>query len=120
MANLTEKLAESVPSWGAKVAYGERTTVSGQELVPVALVAFGFGGGEGSGEMPEGGTSPAGKGEGSGGGGGGYSVPIGAYVAGVDGLKFRPNTIALIVVAAPFIAAAGLAIAQIVRAANSR
>ena len=58
MANLTERLAALVPTWGAKMAYGERTTLGGQELVPVALVVFGFGGGEGSGEMPEGGTTP--------------------------------------------------------------
>lgn len=47
MGKLIENLAESVPSWGAKVAYGEKTTVDGQELVPVALVCFGFGAGEG-------------------------------------------------------------------------
>jgi uncharacterized spore protein YtfJ len=116
MANLIEKLAETVPSWGAKVAYGEKTTVGGEEIIPVALVGFGFGGGEGSGETPEGGSAPAGKGEGSGGGGGGYAVPIGAYVGGVDGLRFRPNTIALIVVSVPLVSAAGMAIAAIIRA----
>lgn len=116
MAKLIERLAEWVPSWGAKVAYGEKTTLDGQELLPVAVVGFGFGGGEGSGEMPEGGTAPAGKGEGSGGGGGGYAVPIGAYVGGADGLRFRPNPIALIVVAVPLVSAVGWALAKIVRA----
>src|SRR6187431_2142231 len=110
MTNIVERLADSVSSWGTKVAYGEKVTVGGQELVPVALVGFGFGGGEGSGESPEGGVAPPGKGEGSGGGGGGYAVPIGAYVGGPDGLKFRPNAIALVVVAVPLVSTAGLAI----------
>jgi len=113
MATLTERLAALVPSWGAKMAYGERTTLGGQELVPVALVVFGFGGGEGSGEMPENGTTPAGRGEGSGGGGGGYVVPIGAYVGGPDGLKFRPNPIAIMMVGIPLVSAVGWAVARI-------
>ena len=116
MGTLTERLAASVPSWGTKVAYGEKTTVDGHELVPVALVGFGFGGGEGSGEQPEGGDSPAGRGEGSGGGGGGYAVPIGAYVGGRDGLRFQPNLVVLVVVAVPLVSAAGVAVSQIVRA----
>jgi len=62
MANLIDKLAESVPSWGTRVAYGEKTTLGGQELVPVALVGFGFGAGQGSKEKPEGDTAPAGRG----------------------------------------------------------
>ena len=118
MAKLIENLAESVPAWGAKVAYGEKTTVDGRELVPVALVAFGFGGGEGSGDMPASEKIPAGRGEGSGGGGGGYSVPIGAYIGGPDGLRFRPNTIALAVVAVPLVSALGAALAVIVGAAR--
>jgi uncharacterized spore protein YtfJ len=116
MTKLTERLAESVPSWGAKVAYGEQTTLNGQDIVPVALVAFGFAGGEGSGEMGEVGPAPAGRGEGSGGGGGGYAVPIGAYIGGPEGLRFRPNSIALIVVAVPLVSALGWALSQIVRA----
>ena len=126
MANLIEKLAESVPSWGAKLAYGEKSTLGGHDLIPVALVGFGFGAGEGSSEMPDGGLNPTGMGagmglgtgvgEGRGGGGGGYSVPIGAYVGGPDGLEFRPNLIALMVVAVPVVTAAGLALAQIIRA----
>lgn len=118
MANLIERIADSVPSWGVKLAYGEKTTVDGHELVPVAIAAFGFGAGEGSGETPENGTIPAGKGEGRGGGGGGYAVPIGAYVGGADGLKFHPNPIALIVVAVPLVSAIGWALARIIRAGN--
>lgn len=120
MVRLTEKLAEVVPSWGANVAYGEKTTLDGKELLPVAVVGFGFGAGEGSGEMPEGGTTPAGKGEGSGGGGGGYGVPLGAYINGDDGLKFRPNVIALAVVAVPLVSAVGWALSQIIRASRGR
>ena len=118
MTNLMEKLADSVPSWGAKLAYGEKTTVNGQELIPVALVAFGFGAGEGSGEMPDADATGTRKGEGSGGGGGGYSVPIGAYVGGPDGLVFRPNPIALVVVAVPLVSAIGWALARIIRASR--
>ncbi|GAA1520286.1 putative spore protein YtfJ [Agromyces terreus] len=118
MAKLIENLAESVPAWGAKVAYGEKTTVDGRELVPVALVAFGFGGGEGSGDVAATDTIPAGKGDGSGGGGGGYSVPIGAYIGGADGLRFRPNTIALAVVAVPLVSAIGAALAVIIGASR--
>jgi hypothetical protein len=127
MAQLIEKLAESVPGWGVKLAYGEKTTVDGQELVPVALVGFGFGGGEGSNTGPDGSQSPfgadhapgeagAGVGYGNGGGGGGYAVPVGAYVGGPAGLQFRPNLIALLVVSVPVITAAGMALAQIIRA----
>ncbi|MRX43763.1 hypothetical protein [Agromyces kandeliae] len=120
MGKLIENLAESVPSWGARVAYGEKTTVDGQEAVPVAFVGFGFGAGEGSGDMPEGGKAVAGHGEGSGGGGGGFSVPIGAYINGPDGLRFRPNTIALAVAAVPLVSAIGGALALIVGAARFR
>ncbi|WP_438853399.1 hypothetical protein [Agromyces sp. M3QZ16-3] len=120
MGKLIENLAESVPAWGARVAYAEKTTIDGQEAVPVAFVVFGFGAGEGSGDMPEGGTSLAGHGEGSGGGGGGFAVPIGAYINGPDGLRFRPNTIALAVAAVPLVSAIGGALALIVGAARFR
>jgi len=120
MTTLLEKLADSVSSWGATLAYGEKVTLGSHELVPVALVGFGFGGGEGSGDLPDGSDGATGRGEGSGGGGGGYAVPIGAYVGGPDGLTFRPNVIALIVVSAPLVSAAGVAIAQVVRAFRAR
>ena len=66
MAKVLEGLAESLPTWGAKMAYGEKTTLNGQDFVPAALVVFGFGGGEGSGESEGQGDIPAGRGEGSG------------------------------------------------------
>jgi len=116
MTQLIEKLTNAVPSWGAKLAYGETTTINGQEIMPVALVGFGFGGGEGSGELPEDGQGPVRSGEGSGGGGGGYALPVGAYVGGPDGLRFRANPIALIAVAAPLASAIGWSIARIIRA----
>jgi uncharacterized spore protein YtfJ len=116
MAKVLETLSESVPSWGVKLAHGEKVTVDGYELVPVALVGFGFGGGEGSGTTPETATAPAGTGEGSGGGGGGYAVPVGAYVGSPTGVKFRVNPVAAVVLAAPVVYAVGWAIAQIIRA----
>jgi uncharacterized spore protein YtfJ len=121
MTTLTEKLAASVPSWGAKLAYAETITLGGQEVVPVALVGFGFGGGQGQDidEQPEGGTAPVRRGEGSGGGGGGCAVPIGAYVAGPDGLTFRPNPVTLLAVAVPLVAAVGWALAQIINASRA-
>ncbi|GAA1794166.1 hypothetical protein [Agromyces lapidis] len=118
MTKLIENLAESVPAWGAKVAYGEKSAIDGREFVPVAFVAFGFGGGEGSGDMPESDKNPGGRGEGSGGGGAGYAVPIGAYIGGPDGLRFRPNTIALVAVAVPLVAAIGAGLAAIIGASR--
>ncbi|TPX04539.1 hypothetical protein FJ656_11330 [Schumannella luteola] len=102
---LTEKLAAGVPDRSVKLAYGEKQTVGGVELVPVALVAYGFGAGD-SDEY------------GSGGGGGGSAIPVGAYIAGDDGLHFRPNTIALLAVSIPVITALGWAISKIVKAAG--
>lgn len=103
---LTEKLAAGVPHRGVKLAYGEKQMVAGVELVPVAFVSYGFGGGEDLAEM------------GSGGGGGGVAIPLGAYVGGPDGLRFRPNTIAILSVAIPLVSTVGWAIARIVKAAK--
>ncbi|MGO4300207.1 hypothetical protein [Leifsonia sp. RAF41] len=111
MTNLIERLTDSVPAWGARLTYGEKTTLDGHDIVPVAIVAFGFGGGEGSGEDPDG----TGRGEGSGGGGGGYAIPIGAYIGGPHGPRFRPNPVAVIIAAAPLVTAAGLALARLMR-----
>lgn len=99
---LVQRLAEAVPGWGARVAYGQKEIIDGKEMVPVALSGFGFGAGEGSGAVP----SPAqdstgGTGEGSGGGGGGFALPIGAYVARGDEVRFEPNPVAVLVATAP-------------------
>lgn len=119
MSDPVEKLAASAPSWGAKLAFGDPVTVGGHEVVPAALVVFGFGGGGGSGKWPERGSVPQGEGEGSGGGGGGYALPIGAYVGGPGGLRFRPNIVALAIVSAPLVSAVGWALARIITAARS-
>jgi len=100
---LTEKLAEGVPDRGVTLAYGEKQTVDGVEFVPVALVAYGFGAGD-SEEY------------GSGGGGGGSSIPVGAYIGGPDGLRFRPNAIALLAVSIPVITVVGWSLAKIAKA----
>jgi len=119
MANPVENLTTSVPSWGAKMAFGESIMVGGQEVVPAALVVFGFGGGGGSGTWPARGTVPEGQGEGSGGGGGGYVLPIGAYVRGPEGVRFLPNPVAMIIVSVPLLSAAGWAVARIISAVKS-
>ena len=119
MSNPLENLTASLPSWGAKLAFGESTTIGGREVVPAALVVFGFGGGGGSGKWPNRGELPEGEGEGSGGGGGGYVLPIGAYVGGPDGLKFRPNLVAMAIVSVPLVSAVGWAIVRIITAAKS-
>lgn len=116
---VVEKLAASVPSWGARITYGEKSTVGGQDIVPVAIVVFGFGAGEGSGETPATQKLPQSKGEGAGGGAGGIALPIGAYVQGADGAVFKPNTIALVLAVAPIVisAIAGIAAVSTVRSA---
>jgi len=111
-------LAESVPSWGAKLAFGESVDVGGRTVTPAALVIFGFGGGGGSGKWPQHGSVPEGEGEGSGGGGGGYVLPIGAYVSGPNGPKFQPNPVAVIIVSVPLVSAVGWALARIIAAAR--
>ena len=115
-----ESLASTVPSWGAKMAFGESVTIDGREVVPAALVVFGFGGGGGSGKWPQRGETPEGEGEGTGGGGGGYVLPIGAWVSGPNGPKFLPNPVAIIIVSAPLVSAVGWALARIIGALRSR
>jgi uncharacterized spore protein YtfJ len=119
MSNPLENMTASVPSWGAKLAFGESTMVGGREVVPAALVMFGFGGGGGSGTWPEHGKVPGSRREGNGGGGGGYVLPIGAYVGGPDGLRFRPNPVAAIIVSVPLVTAVGWAVARIITSAKS-
>ena len=113
-----ESLTSSLPSWGARMAFGESITVGGREVVPAALVVFGFGGGGGSGKWPQRGPVPEGEGEGTGGGGGGYVLPIGAYVSGPDGPRFQLNPVALIIVSVPLVSAAGWALARVITAAR--
>jgi uncharacterized spore protein YtfJ len=113
MPSLVERVAARIPEFGVRLAYGDRTEVGGEELVPVALVAYGFGAGEGESD-----GEPAPKLSGSGGGGGGISIPVGAYVGSGGRLAFRLNPVALLVFGAPVVAALGVGIAAIVRAAR--
>lgn len=117
MEDPIESLTKSVPSWGAKIAFGESITVGGREVVPAALVVFGFGGGGGSSTSQQGGAAP--EGEGSGGGGGGWVLPLGAYADGPGGPTFQPNPVAVIIVSVPLVTAAGWALARIITAARS-
>jgi uncharacterized spore protein YtfJ len=124
MTNPVETMTASVPFWGAKLAFGESTTVAGHEVVPAALVIFGFGGGGGSGTWPDKGAGSEalgeehGQGEGSGGGGGGYVLPLGAYVGGPDGLKFQVNPVTMIIASVPLVTALGWALVRIINASK--
>ncbi|MFP7759953.1 hypothetical protein [Marisediminicola sp. LYQ85] len=104
MANLVEKIADSVTSIGAKRSYGDPVTVDGVEMIPVSLVWFGFGAGNDE------------SAEAGGGGGGGTIIPIGAYTKGRDGLVFEPNIIALLAVSIPLTVVAGKALSKVIRA----
>jgi len=119
-ARLTESLARSVSSWGARLSYGEAVVIGGQDVVPVAFAGFGFGAGEGAADAPDGTGAATGRNEGSGGGGGGFAIPVGAYVSGPGGVTFRPNPVALVVAVVPLVATVGVAVAQVVRAARTR
>jgi uncharacterized spore protein YtfJ len=125
MSTPVDAMTASVPYWGAKLAFGESTTVAGHEVIPAALVMFGFGGGGGSGtwrdpnaflESQDGQGVGHGQGEGSGGGGGGYVLPLGAYVGGPDGLKFRANPVTVIIASVPLLTALGWSIVRIINA----
>lgn len=106
MANLVEKIADSMESLGVKRSYGDPMTVDGIEVIPVALTWFGYGAGSDD------------EGEGSsGGGGGGASIPVGVYSTGPDGtVRFEPNLIALLAVAIPLTWVSGKAFSAIIKA----
>ena len=105
MANLVEKIADSVGSLGVKRSYGDPVTVDGVEIIPVALTWYGFGAGSDD------------SAEAGGGGGGGASIPIGVYSTGPDGtVRFEPNLIALLWVAIPLTWVGGHAFARVIRA----
>ena len=114
--DIVQRLADAVPGWGARVAYGEKTSIDGKEIIPVAIATFGFGAGEGSGEgsgdLPAEATSPFnGNGEGSGGGGGGLALPIGAYVTRDGQLQFEANPVAVVLAATPIVVGVAAAVA---------
>ncbi|MCL2514830.1 MAG: hypothetical protein FWD85_08130 [Microbacteriaceae bacterium] len=123
MSTVVERIAEIVKGVGVTSAYGEPTELNGIHIVPVALTVHGFGGGEGRGNGGAGRESDqqvSGEGEGSGGGGFAASIPLGAYVRDIRGLRFEANPIALLVVATPFVAACGAAFAQLAWARKRR
>lgn len=111
MPKLAKELAESVTATGVHNVYGDPVELNGVTLIPVALVQYGFGAGEGPADSEY---------SGSGGGGGGFSVPIGAYVRDIHGLRFEPNPIALLAVGIPFLWVAGRALRMVIRALNKR
>jgi uncharacterized spore protein YtfJ len=103
MANLAERIGHLVTSLGVRASYGEKITIDGAEVVPVAIVWFGFGGGDESGAA-------------GGGGGGGATIPIGVYTGGANGPRFQPNLIALLAVSVPLTLVAGKALSHLVKA----
>lgn len=104
MSNLVESLADKIPgSLGARMNYGEPVVLGGVETVPVSLVWFGFGGGS-----DEGGAG--------GGGGGGVSIPVGVYISGIDGPRFRPNPVTMMALLVPLLGIGAPALAKLVRA----
>jgi len=52
---------------------------------------------------------------GEGGGGGGYAIPVGAYVATDTGPEFRPNPLAVMVVAIPLACVVGRVLVRLIR-----
>jgi len=100
-----DQVTSAVSRLGVKANYGDPVEVGGTELVPVSLVWMGFGGGQEAGDDAAGG-----------GGGGGASIPVGAYVPGIDGPEFRPNLITFIVVSSVAICVTGSALAKLIKA----
>ncbi len=113
MANITEKLADTVPDRGVKIAYGEKVTIGGTEMIPVAFVSYGFGGGTMMGTVNVEKDSDM---TGDGAGGGGVAIPVGAYIATKDGLRFHANPITMAWVSIPVLGVLGWAISKIVKA----
>jgi uncharacterized spore protein YtfJ len=107
MAEEFASLVEAFRNVGVSRAYGAAVQIGGDEIIPVALVAFGFGGGS----SPEDGAEAA-----AGGGGGGWVLPLGVYAPGKGGhAVFRPNAIALLAGLVPLVCAVGFAVRGIIR-----
>lgn len=105
MANLIERIAQSIDV-GVTTAFGEKTTLDGVEVVPVALSWKGFGGGSDGGDEEAAG----------GGGGGGATIPVGIYVGDPTGPRFVPNTIAVLAVSIPLVWVIGKSLKTVIRA----
>jgi uncharacterized spore protein YtfJ len=121
MSSVAERIGELIKGFGVSTVYGEATELNGVHIMPVALSyhAFGAGEGHGSGERP-GESALNGEGEGSGGGGVALSVPFGAYVRDIRGLRFEPNIVTLIAVATPLVWVAGGVLKGLARARTKR
>lgn len=105
---MLDQVTSAVSKLGPSLNYGPPVKVGDADVVPVSVVWMGFGGGEGA------------DGQGGGGGGGGASLPIGAYVDGIDGPEFQPNVIALLAASGLFIGAVGTAVSAIVSASRGK
>ena len=126
MANLPAEVFGNLKSILGSTVHGEPVRVGDRTVIPVAFVTCGAGGGQDgrglnatAGEgVSAGGTSggEASPGGASGGGGGGLAIPLGAYIAGPDGVKFDPNPVPLVLAAAPVVCVIGVAITQVVKA----
>ena len=114
MSESFSSLVDTFKNVGVSRAYGPAVNIAGEEIVPVAVVSFGFGGGS----SPE--DAQPGSG-GSGGGGGGFVLPLGVYAKGSSGrMRFRPNTVVVLVALAPLVCAVGVSIRGILRTVRSR
>ena len=121
MANLPADVFGNLKSILGSTAHGEPVRVGDRTVIPVAFVTCGAGGGEdGRGKDVSAGTGVAAAeesaGGASGGGGGGMAIPLGAYIAGPNGVKFDPNPVPLVLAAAPVVCVVGWAITHIVKA----
>ena len=117
MTSLVERLAELTKGVGVSNVYGEATELNGVHIVPVAMTFHSFGAGEGKGT---GGSGAEGEGEGSGGGGMAGTIPLGAYIRDIRGVRFEPNLIVLLAVATPLVWVTGRALAHLAKASRKR
>ena len=115
MANLPAEVFGNLKSILGSTVHGEPVRVGDRTVIPVAFVTCGAGGGQ-DGRGKDASISGEASGEASGGGGGGIAIPLGAYIAGPDGVKFDPNPIPLVLAAAPVVCVVGWAITHIVKA----
>ena len=102
MPNVIERVTKFVGSHGVRMAYGDVATISGVEVLPVAIVSYAFGGG---GDDADNG----------GGAGGATVVPIGIYFRDNKGVHFRPNLFALALASIPVVATAGWVTGRILK-----
>ena len=135
MANLPADVFGNLKSILGSTVHGEPVRVGDRTVIPVAFVMCGAGGGQDVGGSRGYGTSAVGEvpgeetpvggevsgveapgGEMSGGGGGGMAIPLGAYIAGPDGVKFDPNPVPLVLAAAPVVCVIGWAVTHVVKA----